>query len=265
MFKQSAFLGMVLAGWLPLITMAQQDAIGEVPITPNESVQSFLRALSSTNLQERQRIFSTGTETEFREKLEEIQNTAGGPQAFVVQLLYFQSRAKDTMAAMLPVVIVEKLGISQDDMTSALLLHLETGDASVLKEAREWLGGLDYNRVSKQYDFSGYEGILREKKQNPPQGLIRYMYGRDPRAAVLSMSRVYGDKAVETELADKLKGDPKAALQSLVDRPEWWAHLYVAETMKKEPQLRDAAILKKLEKDDNPLVKEKVAEITSGK
>ena len=79
------------------------------------------------------------------------------------------------------------------------------------------------------------------------------------------MSRVYGDKTAETELADKLKGDPKAALQSLADRPEWWARLYVAETMKKQPQLRDAAILKKLEKDDDPLVKGKVAEITSGK
>ena len=79
------------------------------------------------------------------------------------------------------------------------------------------------------------------------------------------MSRVYGDKTVETELADKLKGDPKAVLQSLADRPEWWARLYVAETMKKQPQLRDAAILKKLEKDDNPLVKDKAAEITSGK
>ncbi len=80
------------------------------------------------------------------------------------------------------------------------------------------------------------------------------------------MSRVYGgDKAAEAGLADKLKGDPKAALQSLADRPEWWVRLYVAETMRKQPQLRDAAILKKLEKDGNVLVQEKVAEITSGK
>lgn len=84
-------------------------------------------------------------------------------------------------------------------------------------------------------------------------------------AICLFMSRVYGDKATGAELADKLKGDPKAALQSLADRPEWWAHLYVAETMKKQPQLRDTAILKKLEKDDNPLVKEEVAEMSSGK
>ena len=91
------------------------------------------------------------------------------------------------------------------------------------------------------------------------------MFHRDPKEAVLSMSRVYGDKATQEDFAGKLKGDTKAALQSLADRPEWWARLYVAVTMEKQLQLRDAAILSKLEKDENPLVKEKVAEITSGK
>lgn len=264
MFKQLSFLGIGLAALLPLVTSAQQDT-KDMPITPNVEVQSFLRALSSTNLQERQRIFSTGTELEFKGKLTEIEKKAGGPQAFVIQLLYFRVHANDTMEAMLPAVIVDQLGIAQDDIASALLPYLEAKDKPLLKETHEWLGGLDYSRAAKTYDFSRYEGILREKKQNPPQGLICYMYGRNPQAAVLSMSRVYGDKAVETDLTDKLKGDPKAALQALADRPEWWAHLYVAETMKKQPQLRDAAILKKLEKDDHPLVKEKVADITSGK
>lgn len=114
-------------------------------------------------------------------------------------------------------------------------------------------------------NFDAFSAYVAQRKEQPPRKLVGFMYGRNPQAAVLSMSRVYGDKAAETELADKLKGDPKAALQSLADRPEWWARLYVAEMMKKQTQLRDAAILKKLEKDDDPLVKGKVAEITSDK
>ena len=114
-------------------------------------------------------------------------------------------------------------------------------------------------------DFEAFSAYIAQNKDQPPRKLVGYMYAHNPQAAVLSMARLYGDNETESDLADQIKGDPKAALQSLSDRPEWWAHLYVAETMKKQPQLRDVALLKKLEKDDNPLVKEKIAEIISVK
>lgn len=114
-------------------------------------------------------------------------------------------------------------------------------------------------------NFDAFSTYIAQNKEQPPKKLISFIYGHNPKAAVLSMARIYVDKATEDELVEKLKGDPKAALQALADRPEWWAHLYVVETMKKQPQMRDAAILKMLEKDSNPLVKEKVDGIISGK
>jgi hypothetical protein len=262
MFCRITFSGVVLASVLGIAIAQVQTK--DIPIKPNKEVQSFLRALSSTNVQERQKLFSTGTEEELRQKLTDVQKVAGGDKGMVLQLLYFSGHANGMEQAMLPGFILEQLAIPNAVLAEVCLPLLDSEDDSTRRLAADWLTRADH--VPKGgVDFSRYEGILREKKQNLPQGLIRYMYGRNPQAAVLSMSRVYGEKVAETELADKLKGDPKAALQSLADRPEWWARLYVAETMKKQPQLRDPAILKKLEKDGNPLVKEKVADITSGK
>jgi hypothetical protein len=73
------------------------------------------------------------------------------------------------------------------------------------------------------------------------------------------MSRVYGNKGDEAELADKLNGDPKATLQFLANRPEWWARLYAAEVMSKNSQLKDPALIKRLEQDTNLLVRTRIS------
>jgi len=262
MFGRISFSGVVLTALLGAVIAQQQTK--DIPIKPNKEVQSFLHTLSSTNVQDRQKLFSTGTEEELRQKLADVQKMAGGDKEMVLQLLYFSAHANGMQQAMLPGFILEQLAIPNAVFAEVCLPLLDSEDEPTRRLAANWLTRAD--QVPKGgADFSRYEAILREKKQNPPEGLIRYVYDRNPQAALMAMSRVFGGKAVETELADKLKGDPKASLQALADRPEWWARLYVAEMMKKQPQLRDAALLKKLENDDNPLVKEKVAEVTSGK
>jgi len=164
------------------------------------------------------------------------------------------------------ITLMSKLDIDTATKIKAVMPHLDASDIRAHEIATHVLRSVDKDKSrDKGVDFSAYESVLKKTLTKPPTALIHYMYERNPQAAVLSMSRVYGDKAAEAELADKLAGDPKAALQALADRSEWWAHLYVAETMKKNPQLRDSAILKKLENDDNLLVKEKIAEMASGK
>ncbi|MGI6494612.1 MAG: hypothetical protein ACOX5G_00700 [Kiritimatiellia bacterium] len=114
-------------------------------------------------------------------------------------------------------------------------------------------------------NFDAFSAYIAQRKEQPPGKLVGFMYGHNPQAAVLSMARVYGDKAVETELAEQLKGDPKAMLQSLATRPEWWVRLYVVEMLKKNPQLHDKAVLKKLEQDADPLVREQADKVLSGR
>ena len=234
-------------------------------ITPKPSAQALIVKLVPPITEEDKKTFWEGGKKSMETYLSELRAACGGrEQDVVLQLMYFASSSTNVEQGMVPGLILEQMKVSGLTIANAALPLLESGDETTRRLAADWLTRADYVSTGG-VDFSRYEGILREKKQNPAQGLIRYMYDRNSQAALLSMSRVYGNKTAETELADKLKGDPKTALQSLADRPEWWARLYVAETMKKQPQLRDPAILKKLEKDDNPLVKEKAADLASGK
>jgi len=228
-------------------------------IVPNPAIQSFLKTLVSTNEQQ----VLGSTEEAIREKFKELRKMAGQDKDLVLQLLYFNANAKNEKEYWLTWAIVDQLGISNEIFAEVGFNMLDATNDTTRKLAYNCLTRADHNPQGG-VDFSRHENILREKKQNPPQGLIRYMYWRDLQAAVLSMARIYGDKIAEAEFAEKLKGDWKAVLQSRADRPEWWVRLYVAEMMNKYPHLRDPAILKKLEKDDNPLVKEKVAEMKSG-
>ncbi|MGD9781521.1 MAG: OmpA family protein, partial [Kiritimatiellia bacterium] len=258
MFRRITLSGVILASLLGIANAQQQTK--DIPIEPSEEVQSFLRALSSTNVQERQILFSTGTEEELRQKLADIQKMAGGDKGMVLQLLYFSDHASGMEQVMLPGFILEQLAIPNAVFAEVCLPLLDSEDESTRGLATNWLTRADHV-PNGGVDFSRYEGVLREKKQNPSQGLIRYMYGRNSQAAVLSMSRVYGDKAVETELADKLKVDPKAALQSLAERSEWWAHLYVATMVEKDPDLQTPDIMKRLHNEKDPLVREILARL----
>lgn len=160
------------------------------------------------------------------------------------------------------IVLVNRLPVDRGQLAQTVFTYMGTEDKDTQNVIESLLDAATIFPGSKR-DFSAIEAILRQRKPDVQSVLVAFMYRRDPRAAVLSMSRVYGDKAVETELADQLKGDQKAALQSLADRPEWWAHLYVAETMKQQPQLRDVETLKKVAGDGNPLVQRTLEEIAS--
>lgn len=184
----------------------------------------------------------------------------------VPQLLLFSFRAGDRQAMVAPVLLGE-LNIPQEDLAKAVTPYLDCDNEDFRRDIYHYMGAIDEvpGKSPVDPDFTVYAKIIKSSPTNSTQGLIRYMYRKSPQNAVLSMARIYGDKSTEHDVANHLQADQKAALQSFAERPEWWAHLYVAETMKKQPQLRDPAILKKLEKDDHPLVKDKVAEISSGK
>ncbi len=264
----------VIAG---VVAIAQPEG-RRMSISPNPEIQTFLRQFSSPNLQDREALFSEDerriladakTETDvaavLRGKVGELQTKAGGTEALIAQLLYFKARAKSTEEAMTPAVLLTYMDKLSNEIVTALILHLESEDEGIAKEAAGWLPAFDYNKEQKTFDFQRYEQILHDANGKLPDGLIRYMYERNPETALDVMGRVMGKTPPQAELREGLKNDSKAALQSLANRPEWWVRLYAAEMLKKNPQLRDPAILRKLEKDDHPLVKEKIAEITSGR
>jgi hypothetical protein len=243
-----------------------EQRTGGLPIQPNQEVQSFLHALSSTNAQERRKVFPVGEQEEFRQKLAELQDKAGGAQKFVLQLLYFSAHARSMRQGMLPLVVVDELNISADDRAAAIVPLLDTGDQAVLEQAYEWLQVVDFDGETRELRFSRHENVLRRETADVPKGLIRYMYATSPDAALSSLATVYLDKDAAKALVDRVKGENDAqAVDHLSQRPEWWAQLYVAEKLRKNPKLHSVHVLERIKGSDHPLVKEKVAEITSGK
>jgi len=253
---------------LMLLAMFSTTALAEqhgqnVAIAPDGAVQSFLKALSSTNAQKQQQnVSSSETEKDLGQKLIELQEKAGGAQELVRQLLYFGAQSKSTREGMLPWVIIEQMSISQDDIRSALVPCLETDDRELLREVNEWLEGIDYDRSAKRYAFSSYEKVIRDARNAIPQGLVKYMYETSPDAAFSCMATVYLDKDEAKTLIDQVKSEDEVqAVDQLSKRPEWWAKLYVAEKMKQNPKLRDPELIEQLKKSKNPVVNATIQEI----
>ncbi|MFO7534754.1 MAG: hypothetical protein R6X19_03570 [Kiritimatiellia bacterium] len=240
---------------IPAFAVQSDRPSGRI-IVPNIEIQSYIRSLISTN---RQMMFE-GTEESLSDRLKILRKMAGKETDLAMQLMYFSTHTEDEREAMLPGFILQQLAISNAVFAEVCIPMLDSEDEPTRQLGADWLTRADH--VSKGgVDFNRYEPILREQNQNPSQGLIRYMYWRNPEAALFSMARIYGDKAAETNLIEQLKGNKKIVLPLFVDRPEWWMRLYVVEMMGKHPQLRDPVILKKLEQDADPLVREKASKL----
>ena len=229
---------------------------GGETVVPDKAVQSALQALLSSDSTQ---MFSGTLET-LRARLDQLRRMAGHDEELVLQLLYYQTHAKNEREAMLSSVIIEQLAISNEIFVAAGLPLLDSNDESTRRLGFEVLTRADHG-PGGGVDFTRYEGILREQGQNPPQGLIRYMYYRDPRAAVIAVARGCGQGGSEVELAAKATGNVKEAVEYFVGRPEWWAHLYVVAMMEKEPYLQTPDVMKRLQNDRNPLVREVLARL----
>ena len=258
--------GLALAGLLvipPIGHAARQQGSAELQ-------DKIVMEKINPEIQRRLKEFSVSevTDRKFKSNKEEVvREWAGVDKAELVRQIFLflrTNRFTDEKEGWRIAGLFNCLGLANGDRVAAILPLLDTSDITLRKMLYGELKSIDERDNGGSHDFSQFSALISQRKNDPPAALLRYMFDRDSKVAVLSMASIYGDKAEEAEIADKLKCDPKIALQSLADRPEWWAHLYVAETMKKNPQLRDPAIIKKLEKDDNSLVQEALAEIKSG-
>lgn len=236
--------------------VAQQDAPTDDAFAANKGIQNALRAF----LSEDERKMFDGTEEQFRAKLTQLEQMAGGDHKKLIrELLHFGIQAKGMREAMLPGVLAARLAVSKGDIARGLLPYLEAKDDALRKASRDWLVEVEGNHADNNLDLSHYESIVREKKAAPPRELIKHMYEADAEYSVSVLAAVYLTKEQAKALADKVAGeDESVSLEALSKRTEWWAHLYVAEKMRKNPKLRSSAAVKRLETSKHPLVQEAI-------
>lgn len=229
-------------------------SIQAAEIVPDEAVQAQIDATAI-------RLRSGVTQDEGLAAIRQLEQ-AYTNKSFLVQqvMLYLRFKANTEERGYGAVVILNKLDVDKTTKIKAAMPQLDATDAQLQKIASDVLRSADKdNSHADGTDFSLYDGILRETPITPPAALVRYMYDRNPQAAVVTVARIFGQNVPETEVAAKAKGGVKESVDYFAGRSEWWAHLYVAAMMEKEPYLRTPELVKKLEQDDNPLVREKLS------
>ena len=195
-----------------------------------------------------------------------ISFTNHSPQELLLQVLAIYG-GKDEYRANPRSAMAKRLLLSAllQDMTSSIIVaavapkYEQTSDPMLQASLRMALGMVLFRDGRIDPDYEAFSTYIHQNNDRQPSRLVEYMYGHNSQAAIISILRACGDKANEQEIINELKGDPKAALPSLADRPEWWAHLYVVDMMERDPNLRTLELLNKLEKGTSPLVREKVS------
>jgi hypothetical protein len=131
--------------------------------------------------------------------------------------------------------------------------------------------------------YEKLEPFLAAEKASPPTNFInQVMFQNNPHAALNTLAEVYAETPDEKKLlqataptvqkaseatrghvpdSGAIRDEAMSELVRLSNRREWWIRLYVAAVMENEPYLRTPELVKELEQDTDPLVREKVSKL----
>lgn len=229
-----------------------EQAWSEPPsIIPDDSLQTQLTAFAESS-----------SERVLNDRLEPFRTIAPEARTNVVLQAVLNASRRQGIDSFVPYFVVKAMGVTEEAFIRIIAPYASSEDPRLRHEIRERLSGADQPRQGGPPDFACYADIIREERTHPPIGLVEYMYDRSPASALSIMAAVYLSPSDAGKLRDDVATqDVRKALLAVSDRSEWWAHLYVAVMMEKDPSLRTPELLKKLEQDDNPLVREKVSKL----
>ena len=233
-----------------LVTIMIHSALGK----DIESYQPILEAITDA--------VNANTEDERQQYLNALSNSAGSHyEKLIPQLLIYEREAKDIKHGMAAGLVVSRLQIPLPDIVCAIAPFLDTTNIVQRDQVRNWLMAMDEGAADSRPNYDNYELLLKRNSAHENKALILYMYDRDPQVAVVSMAQVYGPEGADSEIAVKSQSDAKKSVDYFAERPEWWAHLYVASFLEQDPLLRTPELMEILEKDTHPIVQEKVSKL----
>jgi hypothetical protein len=204
----------------------------------------------------------------------------GGRQheLLVPQLFLFSSRGTSTREAMAFGGLRDRLRIPPLAIVRALVPYLDGEDARLRTELAGVLAEYEHHDVDHPPSFAVYRPLLDEALragEEPPTGLVRHLYATHPGQALLTMMRVFerdpaarrpirwAERTVANELWKRRFGFSRGPVDAAVSEelaamaahPAWWARLFAAAVMTREPVLRDEALLRALAQDEHALVR----------
>jgi len=212
---------------------------------------------------------------------ESLLDSAGGDRTQLLQqLLIYRTRNPGNESAMSNALLLSYYKFSLSEMREALVSLLDTDDAAVRSGTIELLTSID-SANGTQPELSHYAEIL-DRHEQPPLGLIRYLYSLSPIDGVTLTARRYmvheeADAALQSALAlesarvDTDSGEVRVTpvtrdqIRRLSQHAAWWIRLYAAIHLRDQPELGSGDSLTRLRSDSHPLIRETLAEADSGK
>jgi len=186
-------------------------------------------------------------------------------ERLLIQVAWFLSRAEGTEQTMGGAVLIDALDFTDAEKIRAIAPRLETENTELRKVLEDLLSTVD-RPDGGQPDFAPYRRVLGEWGNDPPQGLIRYMYDVSPDEAFLSLLLVYLEDGPERRslaltqqaLNTTSQGGSSAVkpFGALVEHEIWWVRLFAARVLVDRPELGTLDALVLLQEDPHPLVRD---------
>lgn len=208
-------------------------------------------------------------------------------EVLIPQVAYYFGECDDSRKrAALTEVVFHFIKPSQADVISSLAPLIDASDQKVNKWIYEILAYyVDGERSGCAPDFRLYTGVLRRSKDNPPLGLVEYMYIRNPGAALMVVDASVGEMSEQREHltknlwasqvihewawraekgfrdeATRSKPDAIAQVLEMSKSDRWAARLFAATVMLKNPELRVLSAIRQLKNDEHYLVRKFASE-----
>lgn len=202
------------------------------------------------------------------------------PEEFVRQLLFYMSnKEKSSDEKLHALLAIAHFNLSHQTIIDAVSPYAYSDNEELASTAQRLLGMAEPDwRTEPGHD---YESVLRAHKDDPPTGLIRYMYETSPRNALRILLGVYRDELTNHRQllwADHVIGDylwkkghgfaeASAAslasasheLEAMAQDRVWWVRLYAAEIVRRNPELRSEKLKSLLENDEHQAVRKAVS------
>jgi len=211
-----------------------------------------------------------------------ISMNGGDSKRLVAQLVWrLANDQQDQVVGALAGRIFKRWEDDKNSIVAALLPLLDDVDPDIRREAGGLLRGLEDRSALRPPDYSMYHTLLEadfRAGRAPQSSLVAFMYEGDPGVALLTVVRasqmrdpaemkpiLWAEHVVadlmwrrQFGFVDAKAVDPAVVreLDKLSQHKEWWARLYVAEIIRKNPELGTKAIRERLAADSHELVRQ---------
>jgi hypothetical protein len=272
----------VIVAWSPMC-IAQDADIDALLKQAEEPIQQHLRLIVEA--------LAPSNQASLRERVANLHDSIADKNEIVKQIAVYAASPGEGQP-LLALGLLETLEIPPSVVIRGLAPYLDAENKNLRSFVRDWFQGHDNagptssQKAPVNYqDYFAYVRVRTNAKQEIPAPFVDYVFERSPGEALLIFNKADRLRGVsarlqganlpqeDVALAERVVSnaiwfkqhrynerfqaalpDAKSELLKLGSHEQWWARRYVAEIMRRHPELRQDDVLQKLRQDSDDSV-----------